>query len=515
MAFDFSTYRRLLYQNALDDAINMLGKQGPPEYKDIADQISSQLSAWRKSSAWKTFRHPKKSNYHKNIVRNLYQSGLAASKGEKPPALIVVNPWRTLIMTYGVIILLLGTGLYFLIHKPVCPKTDSTKDLSIIIDKFGSVHQPFLQKLGFGGETFEKQIEGALSFQNISVKVHPVSVDNRDQAKSRCAECGANMLIWGNVEYGDSIRAYLYHYLNQENYDAYRVKYGIPEAEEHYKNIFGLRTGQWIGQVECLVKLFQGLIAKEKFEESQDPKVKEAAIKEANRLFSDLASCAIDDSLKLFALQCQGWSELKMNNEDAALLTFNAILEIDPDNSLALNNSGMLLLKQNDNLHAQLRFEKILETNDVPYIRIANAEALSKLNRGDEAKKEIERVEKSGDYRVRKDLYDQKIKTIPTASLYVHPVVSSPSTSLSLSEITTQFNGGETSKAIKNLDILSSKADPSFSTEDLIIMSELYKNAGAIDKATMFNSKVAEMGVVVPAHTTTLSKAIKSKVNHH
>src|SRR4030095_7688225 len=303
MPFDFNSFRRLLYQNALDNAIDMLGKQGPAGYNAVADRIASQLSAWRKSATWRIRKHPRKSKYHQTIVHNLYVSGLAASKGETPPALKNVSPWTSVMMSYGLVILILGGLFYMFAYSPPCPEIDQTKSLSIIIDKFGSVNQPFLQKIGLGGEPFEKQIEDELALQNISITIHPVNVNNRDQASRRCEECGANMLIWGNVEYGDSIRAYLYHYLKQENYDMYRLLYGIPEAEEHYKNVFGIRTGQWIGQVECLVKLFQGLIAKEKYEKSEDPKSKEEALREANKWFSDLASCAIDTSLKLFALQ--------------------------------------------------------------------------------------------------------------------------------------------------------------------------------------------------------------------
>ena len=507
MSFDFNSFRRLLYQNALDDAINMLSRQGPAGYKEIAEKISSQLSAWQKSNRWRTIRNKKKNTFHQNIVSNLYRSGLAASKGESPPSLHAISPWMSLIISYGAVIVLLVAGLYFLLYQPECPKIDTSKSLSIIIDKFGAVQQPFFQKIGLGGETFEEQIEGALSLQNISVKIHPVNVDNRDQAKMRCDECGSNMLIWGNVEYGDSIRAFLFHYLNNENYDSYRLQYGIPEAEEHYKSIFGLRTGQWIGQIECIVKLFQGLIAKEKFSESKDTAEKEKALREANRLFSDLSSCAVDDSLKLFALQCKAWSELKLKNEEAALLTFNHILRIDPDNALALNNSGMLLLQKNDNLHAQLRFEKILEENDVPYIRLANAEALSKINRGDEAKKEIDRVEKSPDYKVRKETYDRKIKTIPTA---IAPTKPGASVSPTLSEITTQFNRGETATAMRNLDALSQNTD-TISTEDLIIIRELYKNGGNTEKAAVYNAKVAQRVKADPVQPTTFSKAVRKR----
>jgi tetratricopeptide (TPR) repeat protein len=285
-------------------------------------------------------------------------------------------------------------------------------------------------------------------------------------------------------------------------------------VEEHYKNVFGLRTGQWIGQVECLVKLFQGLLQKEKYQTSSDPKIKAEALLNANRLFSDLSSCANDDSLKVFALQCKAWSELKMDDKETALETFNEILKVDPANVLALNNSGVLFLEQNDNLHAQIQFEKILEKNDVPSIRIANAEALSKLNRGEEAKKEIEHVEKSNDYHARKEMYDRKIRTIPTASFQPNPGLSAVSPSLSLSAITTQFNGGESEKAIKNLDILIAKRDSSFSKEDLMIMSEIYKNGGATRKARILNLKAENMGATVPVPTNTFSRAVRRNLNH-
>jgi hypothetical protein len=111
-------------------------------------------------------------------------------------------------------------------------------------------------------------------------------------------------------------------------------------------------------------------------------------------------------------------------------------------------------------------------------------------------------------------MYDRKIRTIPTASLQPNPGLSAVSPSLSLSAITTQFNAGETEKAIKNLDVLIARKDSSFSKEDLIIMSEIYKNGGATRKAQILNSKAASMGAIEPAHATTLSKVVRRNLNH-
>lgn len=509
MPFDFLSFRRLLYQNALDDAIDMLGKRAQGEFKNTAAKIKSQLSSLQNATVWNPVRRLKRNRYHENIVKNLYQSGLAASKGEPPPDLISVNPWMRLILMYAGIILLLAGGLYLIIHRAPCPVFDDSKEIAIIIDKFGTDKQPFLKKIGLNRETLENQIAEELKRDNIDVAIHPVRVGNTDHAKARCDECKAKMLIWGDVEYGDSIRAYLYHYLDHESYDAYILKHNIPGVEEHYKNIFKLKTSQWIGDIQCLIKLFQGLMAKEKFENSEGEE-KEKAIAEAELLFSELSSCANDLTLKIFALQCKGWAEVKQNKDGKAIETYNEILSLDSTNTLALNNSALLYTKQDNHLYAHTRYEKLLEKNDIPYVRLANAEALTKLDRKEEAQKEIKHVRRSEDYQLKKDIYETKIMTIPTSAFSGSGSVTALSPSLSLNAISTQVNKGNHEAALKNLDLLASKLDTStFTKEDILIMSELYKNAGATERATRFNVKAAELGVVVPANSAIIAKAVR------
>ena len=509
MSFDFQSFRRLLYQNALDDAIDMLGKRAPAEFKNNASEIRTQLSSLRKSTSWNPVRRVKKNRHQDAIVRNLYQSGLAASKGDPPPDLVSVNPWMKLLLVYAGIILLIVAGGYLFFHQSPCPEFDENKEIAIIIDRFDTDKQPFLKKIGINKETLENEIAEELARDNIDVAIHPVRVGNSDQAKARCDECKAKMLIWGDVEYGDSIRAYLYHYLDHESYDAYILEHNIPGVEEHYKNIFKLKTSQWIGDIHCLIKLFQGLMAKEKFENSIGEE-KAQAIADAEKLFSELSSCANDMALKIFALQCKGWAEVKRNKDTEAIATYNEILSLDSTNSLALNNSALLYKKQNNYLYAHTRYEKLLEKNDIPYVRLANAEALTKLDRKEEAAKEIKIVRQSDDYRLKKDIYETKIKTIPAAALIETGSVSSLSPSLSLNAISTQVNTGHNRDAVKNLDLLASQLNTStFTKEDILIMSELYKNAGATEKAADFNVKAAELGVVVPANSTTIRKAVR------
>ena len=509
MSFDFLSFRRLLYQNALDDAIDMLAKRAPAEFKSTADNIEAQLSSLRTTKGWNPVRRKKRNRDHENIVKNLYQSGLSASKGEPPPELLSVNPWLNLILMYAGIILLLGAASYVLFHRSPCPVFDEEKEIAIIIDRFGTDKQPFLKKIGLNKETLENQIAEELKRDNIDVAIHPVRVGNADHARARCDECKAKMLIWGDVEYGDSIRAYLYHYLDHESYDAYILEHDIPGVEEHYKNIFKLKTSQWIGDIQCLIKLFRGLMAKEKFQESEGEE-KANAIAEAELLFSELSACANDLALQIFALHCKGWAEVKRNKDSQAIETYNKILSLDSTNTLALNNSALLYEKHDNHLYAHTRYEKLLEKNEIPYVRLANAEVLTKLNRKEEAQKEIRTVRESDDYKLKSDIYETKIRTIPTSAFSPGSGVTHLSPSLSLNVISTQVNNGNRATAIKNLDLLSSKLDTStFTKEDMLIMSELYKNAGANEKAAEFNVKAAELGVVVPAHSTTISKAVR------
>ena len=189
MSFDFSSFRRLLFQDALDEAIDMLEKNGPPEYKKPAGDVSDQLASYRRSRRWSITAHPRHDSYHDRIVRNLYQLGLAASQGEPPPDLPAVNPWMKKILIYTCVLILIAASLYFLLHKPACPTFDPNKEITIIVDKFGTVGQPVFQKIGLDKQTLEKQIADQLRRNNIDVAIHPVRVTNSDNAKTQKYKC--------------------------------------------------------------------------------------------------------------------------------------------------------------------------------------------------------------------------------------------------------------------------------------------------------------------------------------
>jgi tetratricopeptide (TPR) repeat protein len=510
MSFDFHSFRRLLFQDALEDAIRVLKKQGPKGYPEIAGRISSQLYFWQKSSRWNPFSRTKKSKYHEAIIHNLYRAGLAASKDEEPPVLQSIYPVRRLLTGYAGTTAILVAGFFILTYKPECPAFEEGKKVSILIDRFESYHQPVLQRVGLDKKTFENHIKGKLSLSNVSAAVHPVYVKTRDDAKARCRQCGAKMLIWGEVDYRGDSKANLYHYLDHESYESYILKHGIPEAEEPFKGIFDLKTKLWIGEVTCLINLFQGLMAKEKFQLATDPAEKAEAIQEADLLFDELTRCAIDDSLRLFALHCLAWAKTKQLDDEAALEMYNKILAIDSNDALALNNSALLYQKQQNYLFANLRYEQLLQTNDIPYVRLANAEALNKLNRKEEAQKEINQVKRSESYRGNKVIYDKKINTIKASAYVPGGSVSTLAPSAYLNTLATRFNTGDTRGTIKGLDSLAINVDTStFTREDLLVMRELYKNAGATEKAQQLNTKVIEMGVMMPSQSIMLNKATR------
>jgi tetratricopeptide (TPR) repeat protein len=280
-------------------------------------------------------------------------------------------------------------------------------------------------------------------------------------------------------------------------------------VEEHYKNVFKLQTSQWIGDIECLIKLFQGLMAKEKYQ-SATGEEKAAALAEAEKVFTDLSACASDVALKIFALHCKGWAEIQNNKPEEALATYDRILGIDSTNALALNNSALLYEASNSPLHAHTRYEKILAKNDIPYIRLANAEALTKLDRKEEAAKEIRHVREGTDYEIKKEAYETRIRKIPSAAIVPSSVTSvDPATSLSM--IAIQVNEGRRSEALRNLEALEKRSDvATLSPENLAIMRELYLKVGAEEQADDVNKRAALQGVRLQSNTTALSRAIRT-----
>ena len=72
------------------------------------------------------------------------------------------------------------------------------------------------------------------------------------------------------------------------------------------------------------------------------------------------------------------------------------------------------------------------------------------------------------------------------------------------------MNAGQKETAIRNLDLLATQLDTtSYTREDILVISELYKAAGASSKAERFDTKASSMGVELPARSTTISKAVR------
>lgn len=492
MPFDFSSFRKLLFQDALEEAIHMLSVQGPEGYAHHAASLLSQFKAWKKSSAWNPMPSRARNGYHERIVRNLYQSGLAASKNEPPPAITMIHPWRNLLAGYGLTLVAITALGWWWTYTPPCPALDISKGVSVIIDRFSTQDQPFLQKIGLNKESAEHQIFQRLNTGKIDVTIHPLGIQNETDAEAKCRSCGAQMVIYGDIDYGVPVIAFLRHYINGENYN-FTIPTGFGEIQEEFSSVFALHHSEWAGQIYELALLFQGLIAKKMVDEV-DASEKAAWLMTMDTLFQELAGLTTDDSMKVFALHCLAWSANKQELPDSAMAAWNRILDINPDDKIALHNAGFTNLEAGHHVLANEQFSQLLEKDTVPHVYLAKIRTLQDLKDTTQSRAAERRFKKTDVYRKNPERYEQKIEEIHKTKPATHGSLSdanSLSSSAVLDLAVVDFNTGRKADARRKLDRLSARLDTTtLTTTEIEVISRLYRQLGEQEKATSVDSKV-------------------------
>ena len=310
------------------------------------------------------------------------------------------------------------------------------------------------------------------------------------------------MVIWGR----GSEKAHvvnLQYYLEGENYSNYRLKYGFPELEVADNNFFNPRLDQWNSDIKCLVLLFSGLLKQEEYHNPSGGKNKQTLLREMDKDFSDASACIRDDSLKVYAYHCLAWTKLAEGLEEAQGL-YLKILSINPNDPLALNNSGQLFYQDSNYLYANMRYDALLKEHDLPYVRIANAEVLTKLDRKEEALKEVEQVRQTPEYKKNKVLFDRRIQAVEVSQFTPKAGgVNELKPSAYLDIIAHRFSTGDRDGALRGLDSLTVRIDTSRLTpEDISVVRSLYNTAGAPEKATQIEKRATEMKITSPGHKT-------------
>ncbi len=516
MALSFDTFRKLLYQNALEDAIEALRSEPSGHYTEVANQIATQLEAWQKSSRWKPFAYHRTSQNHRTILHNLYTSGMAASKGESPPSIQAIHPWLPVIFGYlGAAVLIAGSYFYFS-HTSPCPAFDPDKPISILIDRFGVDDESFFSKLGITAPYYESFFKRSLASSKISTAIHRSGVFDEEDAIAKCKACGANMVLWGR----GSLKAHLinvHYYFDGEHYDDYRIKYGFPEIEVADNNFFDPRIDQWNSDIQCMVQLFSGILGKKQYEEERDSEVKRKLLQQMETDFTAATKCITNDSLQIYALHCLAWTKLAENQKDSAQALYQRILKINPQDPLALNNSGQLFTQDSNFLYANMRYEALLKEQDLPYVRLANAEALTRLDRRVDAMKEVDRVKEAPEYQVHKAQFDKRIRHVEVTEFTPRGgSVNELQPSAYLDVIAHRFHAGDRDGAMRGLDSLSIRFDTTTLTpEDIAVVRGFYSAAGATEKVQLLDARATQMQMVVPAPSETISKATQVARRHH
>lgn len=384
-------------------------------------------------------------------------------------------------------------SIYNIVNPPACPKYKSDASFKIAIDQFDKVNTSWTD--WFSSETPEKQIYEQLRDHNIDVIQHDLNIGNHSDAARSASSCRMDMIIYGEVDYGPPLLSFLDYYINEEKYADYIIPLDEEEASdsEELSSIFALKRGRLVEEVSCAINLYLGLIHKEQNQ-----------LEEARNSFKQLIACTTNDSLLVLAHHLGAKMNLELKANEKAVEYYEEILEIDSADLLALRNLAKLEYDQGDYIEANQKLEAILEQRpNVNQIKLAHAQVLTKMNRADLARQEVEEVKQSRKYKRNPEKYkkaiektEEQLTAQPENVRPANDFASANSPSLNLNQALFYFNAGDLTKANQELDKLDDKLDTAkLSPAQYGVLRDIYSKLGEEQKVNHVEVQAQNKGI--------------------
>ncbi len=199
--------------------------------------------------------------------------------------------------------------------------------------------------------------------------------------------CAAKMIIWGRAEKVGASEGFIistrFKYLGLS--DSLQFTKLAWEGENELANIKAISAidaeSELTADIEQVILFALGVAA------HQEGQYAVAADFLKQTTPTDSASALMRDMMLADAY-------LKMNRPQDALSYLDQVLQKDPDYWLALNNRGMLLLKNQDYYNAIEDFSKALKAKEDPNVRVARGKAFLESGHLKKAEDDLETVKK-------------------------------------------------------------------------------------------------------------------------
>ncbi len=390
--------------------------------------------------------------------------------------------------TYAALLAGIGLLAFNLLKKPApCPNYPGASDFNIAIDHFDKENAPLLSFLKKNKP--EKEIAGKLGKHEVGVVIHPLHIENDREAREKLLNCPADMIIYGDIAYGDTMTSYLEYAVANEKYTDYELSFDdTDEIEERHTDIFALSRGKFMDNIDCVLNFQLAIIYKERNE-----------IEQAKDYFKKVIDCSKDSTLLSIVHTMGARMNRELGNSEKEIEWLQDAVEADPGNMLARKNLSVLLYEKGEYIESVEHMDAILEKkpqqND---IRIKKASALKNIGNMEEAEKEVGKIKETPKYNRNPAEYDKVIDKNLYSNLNVaNPLLTNKVTSdLLLNATLVDFNKGNTYEANKGLDkVVESLDTADLSVAELNVTYKMLEETNRMDDARKVQEVVLRKGI--------------------
>lgn len=400
------TIRDLISDAEPEQALDLLEKEWAerPQYKVLLREVISIAALFRKSSSDMSLgiisyedaqlNFNRGNNRLLNVLEYFERDNLEPEelKNQAPEATKTKRWWWLLVIPIFFLIViflkpdLLNGGTANGESKMSCPTFEQT-GMKILVLPFYKVNPEAGQPEGL----FAEKLESFCSRCNLNISVRmnegfkPTKLLNYEEASRLANSCNADIIFWGRTEFAEG-----------RNIIKTRYKFAGTGANE-----IPLSKLEWGEQqfdtVNVLSEIADDGFYTANLQELILLAVGASTMKDGNMVGSACLLTSLtsrDTAVMVMRSMLIAENFLKSGNPDKALMVYDSLLKIAPDNWLAHNNRGMLLLRDGNSLQAINDFSDVLQKREDPAVLFARAKAYQSSEQLTKAASDFEKVAK-------------------------------------------------------------------------------------------------------------------------
>lgn len=425
------TIKDLISEAELDKALDLLEKEwsGKLQYKTLLREVLSIGALYHKTKNDElkgiiSFENAQL-NYNRvnerllNVLEH-FENGQLEPKdlltaNESPSSKLKKWLWLWLLLLAVVVLLILKPQL--LSGRKVsdsdpdfCPNFERAA-LKIMVLPFYKVNQQAGQPEGLFVENLESFCDKCKL--NVSVVLaknfQPDKLLNHNEAVSLAQRCNADLILWGRTEFA-------------EGRNILKTRYGFAKGAPSNLQMSKLVWGE--NQFDTVRVLSDIAVDRTYTADLEEVIILAIGAHETLQNHPENAACLLssfeakDTQINVSKSMLLAENMIRTGNYENALMIYDEILAAKPDNWLALNNRGMILMKSENYLKAINDFSKVLQDKQDTSVLYARAKAYQMTDQLMKAKAD----------------YEQLIKISPTMASKVAPELETTREKIELEE---------------------------------------------------------------------------------